>query len=104
MGDVITLTDANFDQEVLKSVAPVLVDFWAPWCAPCRAIAPVIDALATKHKDKLKVGKLDVDQNQDITALFGIQGIPTLYVFKDGKMFGVDRNKLEESVIEIIEK
>jgi len=105
-GDVITLEDGTFDKEVLKSDTPVLVDFWAGWCVPCKAIAPVVDALATKYKGKLKVAKLDVDQHQMIPQQFGIRSIPTLLLFKGGRVVdtvvGGDRSRLEESVRKLV--
>ena len=75
----------NFKQEVLESSIPVLVDFWAPWCMPCRMLAPTIKKLAKENQGKLKVCKLNTDENQHIAAQYGIQGIPTLIVFKEGK-------------------
>ena len=100
--DVVTLKDATFDQEVLKSETPVLVDFWAVWCGPCKAIAPVVDDLATRYKGKLKVGKMDVDDQQAIAQQYGIRSIPTLLVFKGGRVVdtivGADRTRLEDSV------
>lgn len=83
--DVIDFTDSNFQSEVLDSKEPVLVDFWAVWCMPCRAIAPAVEALATEYKGRAKVGKLNVDENQQVAARYGIRSIPTLLVFKDGK-------------------
>ena len=80
------LTDANFQQEVLKSDTPVLVDFWAVWCGPCRMIAPVVEEIASDYQGKLKVGKLDVDHNPETAMQFGIRSIPTLLVFKGGKI------------------
>lgn len=80
------LTDSNFKQEVLSSPTPVLVDFWAEWCAPCRALAPVVAKIAEANTGKLKVGKLNVDENPDTAQTYGIQGIPTLLLFKDGKV------------------
>jgi len=85
MSDVLTFTDANFQTEVLESKEPVLVDFWAVWCMPCRAIAPVVDQLATEFKGRAKVGKLNVDENIQIASRYGIRSIPTLLIFKDGK-------------------
>jgi thioredoxin 1 len=86
--NVVTLTDFNFDTEVLKSDIPVLVDFWAPWCGPCKAVAPTIEQLATEYGGKVKVGKLDIDQSQVVAQRYQISGIPTFLVFKAGKEVG----------------
>lgn len=80
-----TFTDANFEDEVLKSDVPVLVDFWAEWCMPCRMLAPVIDKLAEKYGDQVKVGKVDTDANRDTAVKYGIQSIPTVILIKDGE-------------------
>ena len=82
---IIELSDSNFDLEVIKSETPVLVDFWAPWCGPCRALAPIVEEISTDYEGKLKVGKLNVDENQQVTMKFGIRSIPTLIVFKGGQ-------------------
>lgn len=104
--DVVTLEDRTFDQEVLKSDTPVLVDFWAVWCQPCKVISPLVDSLATKYKGKLKVGKMDVDQHQMIPQQFGIRSIPTLLLFKGGRVVdtvvGSDKSRLEESVRKLV--
>ncbi len=82
----IEFTDVNFDQEVVKSETPVLVDFWAEWCGPCKMIAPVVSELANEYEGKLKVGKVDVDSNQQVAMQYGIRGIPTLLIFKGGRV------------------
>ena len=81
-----TLTDGNFDQSVIKSAVPVLVDFWAEWCGPCRMLAPTVEALASDYDGKVVVGKLNVDDNPNTAAQFGIRSIPTLLLFKDGQV------------------
>lgn len=83
---VFEFTDGNFDAEVLKSEQPTLVDFWAVWCGPCRAIAPVVENLAKEYEGKVKVGKLDVDHNQRVAEQYGIRSIPALLLFKGGKV------------------
>jgi len=83
---VVQLSDDTFENEVLKSTTPVLVDFWASWCAPCKAISPVVDGLAAEYDGKVKVGKLNVDENPATPGQYGVRGIPTLILFKDGKV------------------
>ena len=84
--NIVEITDVNFEDEVVKSPLPVLIDFWAVWCVPCRMIAPIVDQLAVELKDKLKVGKMDVDKSIQIPAKFGVRGIPTLLLFKGGEL------------------
>ncbi len=84
--NLVTFTDANFEAEVLKADKPVVVDFWATWCAPCRHIAPLVDELATSYAGKVKVGKLDVDGNQAVASRYGVRSIPTILLFKEGKV------------------
>lgn len=85
MADVV-FTDQNFQDEVLKATQPVLVDFWAPWCGPCRIVSPVVEELAKEYAGKLKVGKLNVDDNQQVSGQYGIMSIPTLAFFKNGQV------------------
>jgi thioredoxin 1 len=80
------LTEETFEQEVLKATLPVLIDFWAVWCGPCKAIAPMIEELAAEYDGKLKIGKVDVDHHQKIAMQFGIRSMPTLLIFKGGKV------------------
>jgi thioredoxin 1 len=80
------VSDASFDADVLKSDKPVLVDFWAEWCGPCKMIAPILDEVSGTYQDKLQVAKVNVDENRDIPGKFGIRGIPTLILFKNGQV------------------
>ena len=79
-------TDATFEADVLQSTIPVLVDYWAEWCGPCKMIAPILDEVATSYDGKLQIAKMNVDENRDIPAKFGIRGIPTLMLFKNGEL------------------
>ena len=108
MGNVVELSDQNFQTEVLQSSQPVLVDFWAPWCGPCRLIAPVVEQLADENAASLKVAKVNIDESPNIAASLGISSIPTIMIFKNGQV--VDRfvgmqpktrlqNAIEEAIV-----
>lgn len=104
---VLVLSQDNFEQEVMQSDQPVLVDFWAPWCGPCRMITPVVEELAQDYQGKLKVGKINVDENQSIAGKYQVMSIPTLIVFKQGepakRMLGYQpKESLEDSLKEFI--
>lgn len=92
-----TVSDASFESDVLRAQLPVLVDFWAEWCGPCKMIAPVLDKIAAVYAGKLKVAKLNVDENTGVPAQYGIRGIPTLLLFKDGQLQATKVGALSES-------
>ena len=97
---ILELSDAQFEADVLKSDTPVLVDFWATWCAPCKAIAPVLDQLAEEYDGKIKIGKVNVDENPATPGQYGVRGIPTMILFKDGEIVdqlvgAVPKNQIE---------
>ena len=101
--EIMTVTDSNFDTQVVKSSVPFLVDFWAEWCAPCRAIAPHVEALAKEYAGKIKVGKLDIDSNPQVATQLEIRSIPTLLMFRGGQVVGqlvgaVPRSRIDELI------
>ena len=101
--NMVEVTDSNFDAEILKSPLPALVDFWAVWCAPCRAIAPHVETLSNEYAGKIRVGKCDIDSNPQIPTQYDIRSIPTLLMFKNGQVVGqlvgaVPRAKIEELI------
>ncbi|MBA3582823.1 MAG: thioredoxin TrxA [Gammaproteobacteria bacterium] len=95
--NIVYITDATFEEQVLKATHPVLVDYWAEWCGPCKMIAPILDEIATEYADKLKVAKLNIDENPDTPPKFGIRGIPTLMLFKNGNVEATKVGALSKS-------
>jgi len=102
--NVRTFTDDNFEKEVLQSDIPVLVDFWATWCAPCKAIAPLIDAVASEYEGRVKVGKVNVDDNPATPGKYGVRGIPTVILLKDGKVVDQVVGAIPKSQLEALIK
>jgi thioredoxin 1 len=102
--NVSTFTDDNFEKEVLQSDIPVLVDFWATWCAPCKAIAPLIDAVASEYEGRVKVGKVNVDDNPATPGKYGVRGIPTVILLKDGKVVDQVVGAIPKSQLEALIK
>ena len=107
MSNVVSISTDNFDSEVVQAAKPVLVDFWAPWCGPCKMLGPIVDTLADENADKISVGKLNVDENQALAGQFGVRGIPTLIFFKAGKevkriVGAQNKNQLQKVIDEVI--
>lgn len=102
--NVHTFTDDNFEKEVLQSDIPVLVDFWATWCAPCKAIAPLIDSIASEYAGRIKVGKVNVDDNPATPGQYGVRGIPTVILLKDGKVLDQVVGAIPKSQLEALIK
>ena len=102
--NVNTFTDDNFEKEVLQSEIPVLVDFWATWCAPCKAIAPLIDTIASEYEGRIKVGKVNVDDNPATPGKYGVRGIPTVILLKDGKVLDQVVGAIPKSQLEALIK
>jgi thioredoxin 1 len=94
---IVQITDATFQAEVLEADQPVLIDYWAEWCGPCKMIAPILDALADEYAGKLKIGKLNIDDNPETPASFGVRGIPTLMLFKNGEAVATKVGALSKS-------
>ncbi|MGO8880841.1 MAG: thioredoxin [Desulfomonilaceae bacterium] len=104
-GALLHVTDADFDQQILKSEVPALVDFWAAWCGPCRQVGPKVEELAVEYKDKIKIAKLNVDDNKETPAKYGVKGIPTLILFKNGQPIGqIVGNRPKNEIKDMLDK
>ncbi|MCK5100802.1 MAG: thioredoxin TrxC [Desulfobacteraceae bacterium] len=106
-GQTVDVSDATFDEEVLKSTLPVLVDCWAPWCGPCKAVGPLLDELAVKYKGRLKIAKVNVDENQEVGSRYSISSIPTMFLVKNGQIIdtligALPKEELEVQIARII--
>jgi len=95
-----TITDSNFDDEIKNSQLSILIDFWAEWCGPCKQIGPILEEIGEEKKDKLKIFKLNIDENPQIPQKFGVRGIPTLMLFKDGKLIDTKVGSLSKNMLE----
>lgn len=105
MSEVLQVTDATFEKEVLQAGTPVLLDLWAPWCGPCRMVAPILDELAVDLAGKIKIAKINVDENQQVPTQFGVRSIPTLLLFKEGKLVATQVGALPKNqLVAFIEK
>jgi len=98
--NILNVTDSNFEDEVLKSEQPVVLDFWAEWCGPCKNIAPLLDELADEYKNKLVIAKINIDENQKTPTAYGVKGIPTLIMFKDGEVIATNIGQATKSQLE----
>lgn len=96
-GEIINVTDADFEAQVINADGPVLVDYWAPWCGPCKMVAPILEQLASEYGDKLTIAKINIDDNPDTPKKFGVRGIPTLTVFKNGNVEATKVGALSKS-------
>ena len=98
--NIVHVTDSTFEDEVLKSERPIMVDYWAEWCGPCKAIAPVLGEIADEYNGKITIAKMDVDQNQETPQKYAVRGIPTLMIFKNGEIAGIKVGQVSKSQLE----